>query len=231
MSRYYAGLLACGLIAFASGTVQAQEGLRGAGDAIGGFHLIAEPAIQRELGMNDSQVARAKEVASRMNARFQQDMSKLKGLNEDQKKKRVMSLAAAHYEEGMNQIRPFLKPAQLDRFDQILFQLRGPMAMLEPKVVQALQVTNAQAQQVVDLVAQTHTEQEAAAKSAGPQTRAAAMKVESIAAEASEKVFGILSPEQQRTWARIVGKPFRPFQGAGQDEPARAEPAKPEGKL
>ena len=133
---------------------QAQEGLRGPGGAIGGFHLITMPAIQRELQLDDRQVARAREVASRMNARFQQDIGKLQGLNQDEKMKRVLSLAGPHYEEGMRQLRAFLKPAQLERYDQILFQQRGPMAMLEPKIAQTLQITNEQAEKVAKLVSQ-----------------------------------------------------------------------------
>ena len=216
--RYFAlSLLAGSLLTSLGGhPAAAQEGLRGPGGAIGGFHLIAMPAIQQELGMSESQVERSGAVAQRMNARFQQDMSKLEGLNDDQKMKRVMTLAEPHYQEGMKELRGFLKPDQLDRFDQILFQQRGPMAILEPKIVETLQVTNAQAQQVAQLVAQANTEQNQAEQAAGKGSKAAAIKVEAIAADANEKVYDILSPEQKRKWSRIVGRPFRPnFGGAG----------------
>ena len=201
----------------------AQEGLRGPGGAIGGFHMIAMPAIQRELGMNESQVEKSKAVAQRMNSRFQQDMGKLKGLNDDQKMKRVVTLADPHYKEGMNELRGFLKPDQLDRFDQILFQQRGPMAILEPKIVETLQITNEQAQKVAQLVSQAGNEQNQAVKSEGKGSKAAAIKVEAIAADANEKVYDFLSPEQKRQWSRIVGKPFRPDLGGGHE--AATKPA------
>ena len=220
-----ASSLAVGLIvAVGSFEVQAQEGLRGPGGAIGGFHLIAMPAIQKELQLDDSQVAKAKAVADRMNARFQQDMSKLKGLNGEEKAKRAITLAGPHYDEGMKQLRSILKPAQIDRFDQILFQQRGPMAMLEPKIAQLLQINNEQAQKVAELVAQAQNEQKSAMQSAGKGSKDARVKVESIAADANEQAAALLSPEQKRTWARLVGPPFRP------DFAAAAEPTEPPAK-
>ena len=206
---------------------RAQEGLRGPGGAIGGFHLIAMPAIQQDLGLTESQVARSKDVARRMNARFQHDMGKLNGLNDDEKMKRVVTLAEPHYREGMTELRGFLKPAQIDRFDQILFQQRGPMALLEPKIVETVQVTNEQAQKVAKLVAQAESEQNQAVKTGGKESKAIAIKVESIAADANQKVYEILSPEQQRKWSKIVGKPFRPDFGGG-NEPVTAPVPAPE---
>ena len=190
-----------------------QPNLRGPGGAIGGFHLLTMPAIQRELQMDDTQITRAREMAGRMNSRFQQDMGKMKGLNRDEQMKRAPTLAGPHYEEGMKQLRAFLKPAQIDRFDQILFQQRGPMAMLEPKIAKSLQINNEQAQKVAELVAQAENEQQGVVKAAGKQSNATAIKVEAIAAAANEKAIEILSPEQQRTWLKIVGQPFRPDLG------------------
>jgi len=213
-------ILAVGLL-----RVHAQEGLRGSGGYIGGFNMIAIPAIQKELQLDDNQVAKVKAVAERMTDRFQQDMSKLKGLNGEEKAKRRITLSDPHYEEGMKQLRSILKPAQLDRFDQILFQQRGPMAMLEPKIAQILQINNEQAQKVAELVARTQNEQKSAVEAAGKGTKAAAVKIESIAAEANEQAITLLSPEQKRTWARLVGRPFRPDLG-GPAQPTE-HPAKP----
>lgn len=219
-------LLAVGLIGgLGTGHALAQGGMRGPGNAIGGFHLVTMPAVQQELHMDDAQIARAKEVAGRMNGRFQQDMTKLKGLNQDEQMKRVVTLAGPHYEEGMRQLRTFLKPEQVERFDQILFQLRGPMAMLEPKIVKTLQITNEQAQQVAKLTADAENAQRDVVKAAGKESQATAVKKEAIAAAANEKAIEILSPEQKRTWLKIVGQPFRPDLAGG--SPAAESAAQP----
>ena len=215
--RYFAttSLVLCLMINLGGNSTQAQEGLRGPGGAIGGFHLIAMPAIQQELGLSESQVEKSKTVAQRMNSRFEQDMGKLRGLNDDQKMKRVVTLADPHYQQGMDELSGFLKPDQLDRFDQILFQQRGPMAILEPRIVETLQITNEQAQKVAQLVAQAENEQNQVVKSEEKGSKNAMVKVEAVAADANAKVYDILSPEQKRKWSRIVGKPFRPDLGGG----------------
>ena len=202
----------------------AQDGLRGPGSAIGGFHLIAMPQVQQDLQLNAEQVGKAKEVADRMNARFQQDMGKMRGLNADERAQRAVTLANPHYEEGMRELRRFLTPAQLDRFDQILFQMRGPAAMLEPAITKALALKNEQARKVAELVARAENEQRAAAKAAGDDRQAGRVKVEAIAARANEEAASILSPEQQRTWGRMTGEPFRPDMASGNSPAARETP-------
>lgn len=224
MRSPWSPVLAFALIVGFADSTPAQTELRGPGPTIGGFHLITMPAVQRELKLDEGQVAKAQKVAERMNARFNQDMGKMKGLNADERAKRVVTLAGPHYDEGMRELRAFLSPAQVDRFDQILFQLRGPMAMLEPKIAPALKVTNEQAQQVAALVVDTQREQQAAVREVGQDRQAAAVKMEAIASRANEKAAALLSPEQRKTWGRLVGEPFRPdFAGgdaAGSDRAA-----------
>ena len=199
----------------------AQDGQRGSGGYIGGFNMIAMPAVQRELNLDEGQKTRAGTVAEQMKSRYEQDMGKLKGLNEEQREKRRVTLAGPHYDEGMRQLRGFLKPAQVDRFDQILTQQRGPMAMLEPAMVKALQVTNAEAVKIATLVADAEKQQQGLVQAAGGKpTQAVAKQLEEIATQANAQAVEVLSPEQKRTWQRIVGEPFRPEMGGG--EPAQA---------
>ena len=226
MHHLRTSFLAVGLALAASAPTSAQQGHRGSGGFIGGFNLVEMPAVQDELKMDDSQRAASKKVAERMKARFGQDMNKLKGLNADEQAQRRVTLADAHYEEGMKQLHGILQPDQVERLDQILLQQRGPTAMLEPKIVQALQLRNEQAQQVAAIMAEATNQQNLVVQAAGgKRTKEAAARVEEIAASAHLKAVDVLSPEQKRTWTRIAGEPFRPnFAG---DPNARPEATAP----
>lgn len=208
-----------------------QASLRGPGGAIGGFHLIMMPAVQQELRMDEAQQGKARAVADRMNARYIQDMKKLEGLNADEKAKRAVNLAGPHYEEGMRELRGFLSPQQVDRFDQILFQMRGPMAMLDPQVAPTLRITQAQAKQVAELFVKARQDQQAAAQAAGNDRQAGMKKLDEIADRANREVNALLSPEQRQAWKRFTGEPFRPTAAdtnapaPGQAPPASARPA------
>jgi len=213
-------VVAVGMVAALASPAWAQQqqrtpAPRGAGAALGGFNLITVPAVQKELKLDDAQVKKADALAERMKQRFGVDRAKLKGLSPDEQLKRLPTVAGPHYEEGMKGLRGFLRPEQVDRFDQILFQQRGPIAMLEPKIAQTLQITNEQAQKVAELFAQARNEQRAAVQAAGKDQGAAVVKVESIAADANIKAAGLLSPEQRRTWTRLTGEPFRPDLAGG----------------
>lgn len=205
--------------------VVAQSGQRGPGLSLGGFELIGVPAVQAELKMDQTQVGKAGEMAKRMKARTAQDMGKLRGLKSDEQAKRMATLAPPHYEEGMKQLRAFLRPEQVERFDQILLQQRGPAALLEPKIAQAVQVTNEQAVRIAQLLADAQAEQKAVARSTGGNpTPEGLAKFRAIADKTYAQVDEVLKPEQQRTWKRIVGEPFYPDTKGAAEVPAGEAP-------
>jgi len=195
-----------------------QQEPRGAGLALGGFHLLGLPVVQKELKLDDDQAKKANDLAARMNQRFQVDMGKLKGLKGDEQMKRLPTLAGPHYDEGMKAIRGFLKPDQVDRFDQILFQQRGPSAMLEPGIAKSLQLTNDQAQKVAGLVAEAQKLQKEAVQAAQGDPKAALPKLREVAKDTTDKAVALLTDAQKKTWERLTGPLF--------DPKPEAEPAK-----
>lgn len=205
------GIVVAGVLAVALGSARGQQkGLRGPGAELGGFYLVGEPAVQAELKMDDAQKQKAGPFVKRMNTRYDSDVAKLKGLSKDEQAQRIAVLAKPHYDEGMKGLGNFLKPAQIDRFDQILLQERGPMAMLEPEIAGALQLTNAQAKEVAQIVADTRNQQGEAVKAAKNDMKAAAPKIQSLAKESVDKSTAVLKPEQLRTWQKIYGRPISP---------------------
>ncbi len=215
-------VVAVGMVAALASLAWAQQqrtpAPRGAGAALGGFNLITVPAVQKELKLDDAQVKKADALAERMKQRFGVDRAKLKGLSPDEQLKRLPTVAGPHYEEGMKGLRGFLRPEQVDRFDQILFQQRGATAMLEPNVSKALQLTDEQARKVAELVADARNRQKELMQSGQADPRSAMPKLEAIAKETNGNALALLSESQKKTWAGLTGEPFEP---KAEEGPAR----------
>ena len=116
--------------------------------------------------------------------------------------------ADAQYEEGMKALGAFLKPEQVDRFDQIMFQSRGAQAMMEPRMVEALKLSADQNAQVRRLVIESLNEQN---------RRVSANRTDPIAREiavlGNRKEFRLraeelLDADQKKIWDRISGPHF-----------------------
>ena len=205
-----AAILTVGLLASLATSAEAQSGQRGAGGALGGFSLITHPAVEKELKLDPTQVEKAKALSDEMKGKFEEAMGSLKTLPPRDQLKKLPSLAQAHYEEGMKALAGFLKPEQLDRFDQLLFQQRGAAAMLEPASVQALKLTEAQAKQVGSLIDAAKNRQRQVLQAAQQDEASSVPKLESIAREANTKALVVLSPEQKKAWRELTGEPFNP---------------------
>lgn len=195
------------------GGPEGQPTARGAGGALGGFHLIATPAVQKELNLDANQVEKARAASERMGARFESDMKSLQEVAADDRLKRLPKIAQDHYEEGMKALGAFLKPEQLERFDQILFQQRGAAAMLEPSVSRTIKLTPAQARQIAGIVAEARSQQGTIMQDSGRDQAAAAPRLEAVARESNARAFKLLNPQQKKAWEKLAGETFAPKAG------------------
>ena len=117
-------------------------------------------------------------------------------------------MAEAHYEEGMKALGKFLKPEQLDRFDQILFQQRGAAAILEPASVKLLKLTQAQGKEIGGLLDAARKRQKKVYDAAKGDMKEAAPKLAAIGQQANTKAVDVLTPAQKKAWEKLTGEPF-----------------------
>jgi len=126
-----------------------------------------------------------------------------------------------------------LKSAQVKRLRELDLQWRGPLALADPKVADALKLSSEQRDKVaavlrdyqaavVNIRMQARPGFNGAGTVGASQTAPAPPSVEEIRArmtkaqkeidqarqEAGEKTLAVLSPEQQKRWQQMLGKPF-----------------------
>ena len=160
------------------------------------------------MKLDPEQVKKVKGVADAMRPKFDETMKTIQALAPNDRMKKLPAMAQAHYEEGMKALAEILKPEQVDRFDQILFQQRGAAAMLEPNVSKKLKLTDAQSRRLASLVASARNQQGQAMQATQGDTKAAGPRLQAIAHEANTHALAVLHPSQQKTWKEMTGAPF-----------------------
>lgn len=141
--------------------------------------------------------------------------------------------------EVLNAIAKVLNDKQFKRLKQIELQQRGNNAFKDEKVQKALGISSEQVKSIESILADSAKETAELFKGGakggfgkggfGGNTE----KLDKIRTEAKEKIYGVLSKEQRKTWREMVGDEFkmeRPqFGGFGNKkgtDPKKAEPKK-----
>ncbi len=134
--------------------------------------------------------------------------------------------------EVLNAISKVLTEKQFNRLKQIELQQRGNNAFKDEKIQKALGLSSDQAKSIVSILDDSAKESaelfKGAAKGGGKGGFGGITeKMTKIRTEAKEKIYGVLSKDQRKTWREMVGEEFkmeRPqFGGFGKK---KAEPKK-----
>jgi hypothetical protein len=246
MSRLsYFGLAAliAGLVLTNSLSAQGRGRGGGFGGGRGGFSplmLVANEAVQKEIGVTDDQKAKL----TALREEFQKESAKVRtdaGLPEagggGGGGARPTEEQIAKLTEGMKKVnetftpklKETLKPEQLERVQQIAYQAAGPQAYSNPEVVKALEITKEQEEKIATVNKDFQEKMQAAfAGGAGGGPEAFAK----LRTEQTEALDKVLTKEQAEKWTALKGKKFDTagLFGGGRGGPGGRPGGRPGGK-
>jgi Spy/CpxP family protein refolding chaperone len=209
--------LAAGLAVLLAYPVLAQQG-PGGGRGKGGFGfggpggdpsmLILNKSVQDELKLTDDQKSDLHKVQEKLTAAGQ----KARESGDREKGQEVMKAAHEETKKDLDKWKEAsLKPEQTKRLKQIELQNGGLRAFADADVQKSLNLTDKQKDEIKDISESTNKDvQELRASAQGDRQkfREVRTKVEAIQKEAKEKVSGLLTEDQKKTWKEMVGEPF-----------------------
>jgi len=113
-----------------------------------------------------------------------------------------------------------LSADQMKRFQQIELQQRGSAALADPKIQDALKLTDEQRNNLKTIQEDIRREQKEmfAGGRTGGDFKGIAEKMENFRKESQQKVLGVLTADQKKSWRQMTGEPFkleRPTFGGG----------------
>jgi Spy/CpxP family protein refolding chaperone len=215
MKRLTQITLVAAVLVMASGAASAQERQRqrpGGGGGFGGgpMFLLGQPSVQKELKLSDEQIKKIKDLSDKQREAMQ-------GVARDERRAKMQELAKANNKA----IGEILKPEQMKRAKQLALQQQGTRALSNPEVAKALKLTDDQQEKIKDI--QAKAREAAGTGQRGDRSEEATKKRAEARKATTEKVMGVLTPEQKTTLKDLQGEPFKfePRTRGGRGRPQR----------
>ena len=169
------------------------------GYGFGGQLLLAEPQVQEDLKITSEQKTKLKEVVDKLKQGWAENKDKIEKMTPEERGK----LAKETSKKTNDAIVGILDENQVKRLKQLDLQDRGPLALFDPDVRKALDVTDDQITQVKALVKETLPELEKAHKM-GDRT-----KMGELVKSARENFQKLFTKEQKAKWTEMIGEPLQ----------------------
>jgi eukaryotic-like serine/threonine-protein kinase len=204
------GAVGLGLVALLAGPALAQGrggfGMMGGGGGISG--LIGNESVQKELKMDDTQVAKAKELADKNREKMQAAREESKDLEKEERTKKMTELNKEINESTLKAVADFLKPEQITRLHQCSYQVRGAQAFADAEVAKKLNITDAQKGEIKTVMDDAMAAMRDLGLDFQNDREGSMKKMAEHNKETLGKVVAKLNDEQQKTWKEMLGAPF-----------------------
>ncbi len=217
MRRWFHIGLAVGLAVLVAAPAFAQEqqrrgrGRGGMGGGPGG--LLLNESVQKELKLDSAQVEKIKAAVTEVREKHRDDLAKLRDLSQEERRTKGTELFRQVGEETRKAVEPLLTPEQVKRYHQIELQAaarRSPVGVYErPEVEKALKLTTEQKDKLKTIREDFEKDQREVAQGGGRRSPETREKLQALRKETEEKVQGVLTDPQKKTWKDLTGEPFR----------------------
>jgi hypothetical protein len=206
-------MLGLSLVALLASPAFAQGRGRGFGGFGGGGNLAmlaANTSVQKELKLDDTQVEKAKELATKTGEKMRENFQALQGLEGEEQRTKRQELTRELNESSLKAVGEFLKPEQIARLKQISNQLRGIQAFSDPEIQKKLNLTDSQKTEIQEINQQIMQGMRGlfSQGQSDEERQAAVKKMTEMRKEALTKVEAKLNDEQQKSWKEMLGAPF-----------------------
>jgi hypothetical protein len=199
--------LTLGLAALLAVPALAQQRQRGQGQ--GGIgSLLANESVQKELKIEKDQADKVKEAVAKVTDKFKDDVAKIADLPQDERGAKRTALNKTITEETYKSIEDVLKPDQIKRLKQIELQQAAisGRAFTREDVVTALKLTDEQKEKIKTINADSAKELTDLRANGGNRTNRE--KIAAVQKETGEKLQGVLTDDQKKTWKEMTGEAF-----------------------
>src|SRR5882672_6935476 len=163
--------------------------------------LLGQESVQKELKLTDEQKTKIDELRQKARGRMQEIFQ----ADEGERQAKMQALNA----ESRKALTTILGPEQGKRLLEIVYQQRGAMALSDPEVGKALNLTEEQAGKVKKINEGTQAamrELFTPGQAPDDDTR---KKMDEVRKSGSEKLMALLTPEQKTKWTELQGEPFK----------------------
>jgi len=165
-----------------------------------GFAELRMENVQKELQLTDQQKEKLIAIGQKYYDETRRDWAALAGMSAEERKGKYAEIRQKNLkrmQEVRKQVEELLSPDQLERLKQINLRTRGTAALLNPKILDELGITEAQRNKLRQLREQLQE------------------RIRQLQQETLEKTLEVLSPEQRKKLEELTNEGATIY-GAGQ---------------
>jgi len=196
--------VACLTLSLAS-AVQAQRqrpGGFGGGMGVGG--LLQNESVQKELNITDEQKTKLKDALTKVRDDHKDDAAKIR--DRETAREERQKLMKAINDDVNKAVSGILDAKQTKRLKQINLQVQGAFAFANPEVQAKLKLTDEQKGKIKDISEEAGKKMRELFQ--GGFNEETQKKLAEQRKDTLEKISGVLTAEQKKTWQEMTGKPF-----------------------
>ena len=165
-----------------------------------GFAELRTESVQKELELTDQQRDKLIAIGQKYYEETRRDWAGLGGMSAEERKEKTAEIRQKNLkrtQEIRRQVEEVLSPDQLERLEQINLRTRGAAALLNPKILDELGITEAQRNRLRQLREQLQE------------------RIRQLQQETLQKTLDVLSPEQRKKLEELTNE-GQGIYGAGQ---------------
>jgi hypothetical protein len=186
-------------------------GQRGGGGGIG--TLLTNDSVQKELKVEKETADKLKEAVTKVTDAHKDETAKIRALPQAERGPKQQELTKTINEETLKAVSEILKPDQIKRLNQIELQDAGTRAYSRPDVQKALGLKDDQIEKLKTI----NDDSQKAMRDLRPNTGgkpgkpdpAVTEKIATLRKETAEKIQGVLTDDQKKTWKDMTGDTFK----------------------
>jgi hypothetical protein len=179
------------------------------GPGVGGINKtpwFQDPAIRKELGVDELQFQALNQAYSKIFGGFQDRLGGLDRLSEAQRAERLRELSLSFNAEVNRAAAQALKEQQVQRFNQLFLQQQGFDAFTDPRLQRQLSLTDQQLQQLRKFGDAFDRDMQGLFRD--PSSEDARRRFDALAKLRAEQINSILNAQQQQAFQQMLGQPF-----------------------
>ena len=161
-----------------------------------GFRELRTESVEKELELTDEQKEKLKVIGQEYYDQMRRDWTGFGGMSAEDRKKRLADIRRKNVErtkQMRKRIEDVLSPDQLERLKQINLRTRAAAALAEPRVLEELQISEAQRKRLNQIRTQL-------------QERIRRLREESLG-----ETLDVLTPEQREKLEVLTSEGFRVY--------------------
>ena len=184
----------------------------GLGGGQGGpLMILLAPSVQKELKLTADQKAKVYTFVQKANQK-NRDMFQARMFGGNGNPQAMMEAAKQFRQETDAGVAQILEPKQKERFDQIVLQNEGPLAVARPEIASKLRLNESQKEYVQGVMTNMRTELFMAVRQAQATGQFNPNQVREyttqLRKEAVKEISKVIDRKQQKTFNSMLGTPF-----------------------